>query len=303
VIDAESAGGTRSDRVTRKRPRPRLTPTVVSGLAAAVGVAAIVGGYLGSTAPNPLASGAMARPPKQVADASGVVRGAYQPERGPFGLPWVWLSDQGSLAVQNASGRIGYVGVLATSLRRPRAVRIGGSPQRFIGTAPRAYLIGPFRLISGAISIRVSPGADRVSPADPRRTSVFLSTPVVSRMPFAAIPTRGFYPAEQADDRRFNWMTERGVLDLVAPPAVDRVAAVRLRMWSATPRSVRIERADAATSKTVSLAARRVQSVVVGGIQMRSGRGRLILSTEAPTPSRRDSRRLALQLLGVTRVE
>ena len=247
VSDAETAA--RAAAATRwrgdRRRRPRLAPNVISGLVGAIGVVAIVGGYLGSTAPNPLVPAATSRAPAVVPDATAVVRGAYQPELGPFALPWIWLSDRGSLAVQNASGRPGYVGLLAASLRRPRIVQVGDSPRRTVATAPRAYLIGPLTLRAGDIPIRVTPGAERASQVDRRRTSVFLSTPVVSHMPFAAIPGKGFYPREQSDARRFHWMTDRGVLDLVAPAALDGLATIRLLMWSPAPRRVRIERCGA----------------------------------------------------------
>ena len=302
VSHADTAGGGTAPTRRQVSPRrPRLSPNVTSALAAALGALAIAGGYLGSTAENPLPPDAP-RASTPVADSNAVVRGAYAPELGPFALPWIWLSDRGSFFVQNASDRTGYIGFLGASLRRPRTVRAGNSPSVRVDLLPRSYLIGPLRLTPGDVPIRVSPRAERASSADSRRVSVFLSSPVVSHEPFAAIPGKGFYPAEQASDGHFSWMTERGVLELVAPPALDGVAVIRVRMWSPTRRRVRLERVDVSSSKTVSLVARRVHSVVVGGIRMRSGRGRLTLTTVTAGPRGRDSRRLSLRLLDVTRL-
>lgn len=291
-------------------PRPVSTRVLVV-VATIVGGIAIVGGYLGSSAPNPNPaasrapgqSPALAPSPVRSTLPTAEVQGAYKPEVGPFALLWAWLGDQGSIGVTNASGESGYVGMLALSEGRRRAMRVGTSAAQTIDTAPRSYLFGPLKLANGDIPIGVMPGARRASSTDTRRISVFLSTPVVAHQPFVGVPSKGFYPRESAGGRSFYWMGGRGVLDLAAPPTTTTTAAIRLRLWSTNPRRVTIERAGQDTSRTVDIRAREVATVVIGGVRVRAGRGRLILKTTAPPPGRNDSRRLALQLLSVSRVQ
>lgn len=288
-----------------------MSRRVVSATALTVGAIAIAGGYLGSTArsPGPAVSDAprqiapTAPPPVPSGSPTAEIRGAYQPEVGPFALLWTWVADHGSLAVRGAREGSGYVGMLALSAGSRRVVRVGTSPPRTVDSLPRAYLFGPLVLADGEIPIRVSPGARRASTRDPRRISVFLSTPVVAHQPFAGVPGKGFYALEGAEGRTFHWMTGRGVLDLVAAPATNVTAVIRLRLWSPKARRLTIERVGSGTRKTIDLPRREVGTVTVGGVRLRAGRGRLTLTTDAPPPGRRDPRRLALQLLGVTRVQ
>jgi len=266
--------------------------------ATVVGVIAVAGAYMASSGRN-----ADLTPPNKGSTIAPLllVGGAYRLEVGPFALPWTWLGDRGTLVVRGAAGGTSYIAFRAMSNQRRRTVRIGGAPSKVVDLLPRAYLAGPLKLV-GDIPIRVSPSAERASKKDRRRVSVFVSTPVAVRTPFAGLPGKGFYPEERSAGRRFNWMSERGVLDLVGRIAANGSANVRLVLWAPAERRVIVARSDGGTRRTVLVRAGRPKTVVIDAVRMRAGHGRLILRTAGTVRSRDDSRRLSLQLLGVTRV-
>lgn len=102
--------------------------------------------------------------------------GTYGAEPGPSPLRYQWIGRMAELRIDVKQPI--WLGFRAQSLRRARALTVSGggfSATVGVGTADRAFLIGP--VPHGARTLRVtpSPGPVRASPRDPRMLAVFVS--------------------------------------------------------------------------------------------------------------------------------
>jgi hypothetical protein len=176
---------------------------------------------------------------------SATITGPYAPEPGPDALGWSWLGDGGSLRVRSDSAPF-WIGFRAASLRTPRRITVGGaggSATVTVGTRPAVQVLGPFRKTGErTLPVTVSPTAKRAGREDPRRVSVNLSTPRLSSTPVVPVPGQGFYYTEfTADGGPFNWLRDRGAIDVRSADSAVRQVWLAFEMRTVDfRRSVRI---------------------------------------------------------------
>lgn len=113
--------------------------------------------------------------------------GFYGPEKYKYATPWRWLSQNGKLSVEVASGvtQLRFE-TLAFSNGVPRTLRMYGPEDRLLGTvtvptAMTPITIGPFDVRDGTtatFTFTVSPGPVQLGPTDPRAGSIYVNEPV-----------------------------------------------------------------------------------------------------------------------------
>jgi hypothetical protein len=227
--------------------------------------------------------------------------GTFPPERGPDGLQWQWMKSTASIAVR---GRGKYwLAFRALSLDRPRSLLVA-EPQKTVSIrvapTPMTEILGPFIVVgSRQLSLAARPGARRATKVDKRQVSIFLTTPLLSRDPAAALPGSGFAGSEL--DRRgvpFTWLSQDGHLDLVASPPTH---AVWLSFAAMSPRRrlliVESQGFRRIISRTVIPGDGKNHAVALGPITLVGRRSTLIMRAD-PGPERigSDPRSLSIRL-------
>lgn len=160
--------------------------------------------------------------------------GTYGAEPGPSPLRYQWIGRMAELRIDVKQPI--WLGFRAQSLRRARGLTVSGggfSATVGVGTADRAFLIGPVPHGAGTLRVTPSPGPVRASPRDPRMLAVFVSDFSALDVPAYVTPANGFL-GEEADSsgRRFNWMKQRGELELITDFARPREIGVGLNAVS-----------------------------------------------------------------------
>jgi len=244
-------------------------------------------------APDPPAP---ARP--QQVDARFDLR--YPPELGPFGQTWQWMGSSGGVLTRG-SGTY-HLAFRALSLQGERRLTVGGAGTVTVDVLPRTYIVGPLRLGPMGLRLQAQPGARRVSRRDTRRVSVFLSGARLAPEPVAALPGKGFYPDERlADGTPFQWLRDRGVVDLVSRDRLRRRAWVRLRLVSPVDRQITASVVGARSAGPLRLPRNTRTTLAVGPVPLREGRGRFRLRlAPGPRSVKGDRRPLGAQVLSVS---
>jgi hypothetical protein len=214
------------------------------------------------------------------------------------------MSDAAALEV-NARGRF-WVGFRASSHRQDRRLQLSGpGAETYLDVRaerPSVYVAGPFATGNASryrLQVRAVPAARRASRRDVRRLSVFLSTPRVSRSPFAALPGRGFYPSEtEVDGSPFNWLRQDGRIDVASASPRSTVAWIRFRARSIDrARQVDVRGAARTWRFTAPPFTSPPREIVIGPIELRDGRASVVL--RSTTPPRRygaDTRALSVSV-------
>ena len=272
--------------------RPRWTLAAVGAM---LGVVAVAGAYGTLRDPKATHNADARRGAKAVLRLSG----AFGAEIGPDGHTWRWIGSRAGLEL-NGEGRR-WLAFRAKSLNRTRTLTVRDG-QVVVGrfrlpVVSKSVLLGPIDVTGGrALHLIVSPGAEPAPGRDRRELAVFFSDISVSRIPFAALPGRGFWPRETTKlEGPFNWLARTGRVAILTPRALARV---RLRFSAVSAggisRTLVVTRSGELL-RTVTVPADKPVDVDLPSIEVTGGRGHVRLSSN-PGPQRYGNNRRALSV-------
>jgi hypothetical protein len=278
-----------------RAPRELLAPLGALLLA----TVAVAGVYVTSLRSSPVRSVA----PTTVRHALRIysppsLTGAFPTEPGPDRLGWQWVRDTASIGI-NASGPV-WLAFRARSLRVSRTLTVvsprGRKLSTQIGPTPRIYVIGP--VAQGISQIRTRPASAVATVRDRRHVSVALSLLRGFTRPLAALPGDGFWPAETYSGTTFNWLSNRGVIDVYEPTT--RVGAACVTFGARAIGEPRTLTARSGASVSRAAISTIPSAVRLGPFRLTHGRARVVLTT---SPSARrygtDPRLLSVQFAEV----
>ena len=226
--------------------------------------------------------------------------GALPPETGPDGTAWQWVTKEASVALP--AFRQNWLAFEALGSGARRTITFTGPAGEHhyaeISAHRDVYVVGP--MASGTTTLRVTP-ALAPTPGQPPPVSALLSAIRDMPNPVAAIPGSGFWSTASEGGVVFNWMRNRGTLEIYTP--VRSATSVSLSFLARSlvqNRTLTAQSAQTIQRRSVTTTA---DEFTLGPFRLVDGRARVLL--QASPGARRygiDPRALSVQLadLGAT---